>query len=93
MDDVHIGSNSSISHSIIGRGSNLGSNFSSITGKATLEIEEEFSKLDTIGALIAEDCIIGSNVVVQPGIIIGRKCEISSLTKVMKNIESQTNVM
>jgi glucose-1-phosphate thymidylyltransferase len=93
MDDVHIGSNSSISHSIIGRGSNIGSNFSSITGKATLEIEEEFSKLDTIGALIAEDCIIGSNVVVQPGMIIGRKCEISSLTKIMKNIESQTNVM
>jgi len=93
MDDVHIGSNSSISHSIIGRGSDIGSNFSTIIGKATLEIEEEFSKLDTIGALIAEDCIIGSNVAIEPGILIGRKCEINSLTRIMKNIESQSNVM
>jgi glucose-1-phosphate thymidylyltransferase len=93
MNDVHIGSNSSISHSIIGKGCTSGSNFTTITGKATLEIEQEFSKLDIIGSLIAEDCSIGSNVVIEPGMIIGRKCTIHSLTKVMKPIESQANVM
>lgn len=93
MNDVHIGSNSFVSHSVIGRGSVIGGNFSSIAGKATIEIEEEFNKLDNIGVMIAEDCVIGSNVVVEPGMLIGRQCEISSLKRVMKNIPSQTNVM
>lgn len=93
MEDVHIGSNSFISHSIIGKGSVIGSNFSSIIGKATIEIENEFSKLDTIGSIVAEDCIIGSNVVVEPGILIGRQCKVSSLNKVVKNISSHTNVI
>ena len=93
MNDVHIGSNSFVSHSVIGRGSVIGGNFSSIAGKATIEIEEEFNKLDNIGVMIAEDCVIGSNVVVEPGMLIGRGCEISSLKRVMKNIASQSNVM
>lgn len=93
MNDVHIGSNSFVSHSVIGRGSVIGGNFSSIAGKATIEIEEEFNKLDNIGVMIAEDCVIGSNVVVEPGMLIGRGCEISSLKRIMKNIASQSNVM
>lgn len=93
MNDVHIGSNSFVSHSVIGRGSVIGGNFSSIAGKATIEIEEEFNKLDNIGVMIADDCVIGSNVVVEPGMLIGRGCEISSLKRVMKNIASQSNVM
>ena len=93
MNDVHIGSNSFVSHSVIGRGSVIGGNFSSIAGKATIEIEEEFNKLDNIGVMIAEDCVIGSNVVVEPGMLIGRGCEISSLKRVIKNIASQSNVM
>lgn len=93
MNDVHIGSNSFLSQSIIGRGSVIGSNFSSIIGNATIETENEFNKLDTIGSMIAEDCVIGSNVVVEPGILIGRRCKISSLNRVMKNIASKTNVM
>ena len=93
MNDVHIGSNSFVSHSLIGRGSVIGGNFSSIAGNATIEIEEEFNKLDNIGVMIAEDCVIGSNVVVEPGMLIGRGCEISSLKRIMKNIASQSNVM
>jgi UDP-N-acetylglucosamine diphosphorylase/glucosamine-1-phosphate N-acetyltransferase len=93
MNDVNIGSNSFVSHSVIGRGSVIRSNFSSIAGKATIEIEEEFNKLDNIGVMIAEDCAIGSNVVVEPGMLIGRGCEISSLKRIMKNIASQSNVM
>ena len=93
MNDVHIGSNSFVSHSVIGRGSVIGGNFSSIAGKATIEIEDEFNKLDNIGVMIAEDCVIGSNVVVEPGMLIGRGCEISSLKRIMKNIASQSNVM
>lgn len=93
MSDSHIGSNSHISHSIIGKGNIIGNNFTSISGKNTIEIENEFIKLDSIGAMIGEDSTIGSNVIIEPGIIIGRKTEINSLKRITKNIPSSSKVM
>jgi len=94
MDDVHIASNSHISHSVIGKGCIIGDNFSTITAKVTIEIDDELKKIDTpIGAMIGEDCIIESHVVVDPGKIIGRKCRISPMTHIIKNIPSESKVM
>ncbi len=93
MADSHIGSNSFITHSIIGKGNIINHNFSSISGKTTIEIEGQFMKLDNIGVMIGDDCSIGSNVFVDPGIIIGRKCNISPLKRVIKNISSKSKVM
>jgi len=94
MDDVHIASNSFISHSVVGRGNIIGNNFSTIARKSTIEIEDEFKKLDMpIGAMIGEDCIIESHVVTEPGIIIGRKCRINSLKRIIKNVPSESKVM
>jgi glucose-1-phosphate thymidylyltransferase len=93
MGDVSAGSNSLISHSIIGRGSVIGDNFSSTSGKATFEIEDEFKKLKNIGSIIGEDCTIGSHVVINPGIIIGRSCEIDSMKKIANNVPSNSKVM
>ena len=93
MNNVHIGANSSINHSIIGRGNTIVNNFTSISGKATIEIEGEFKKLKGIGTMIGEDCIIGSNVVTEPGVIIGRKCNIDPIKRITKNITSNSKVM
>ena len=94
MDDVHIASNSHISHSIIGRGCLIGDSFSTITGNTIIEIENEFKKLERpIGAMIGEDCRIDSHVVIDPGKIIGRKCKINPLKHIIKNIPSETKVM
>ena len=94
MDDVHIASNSHISHSVIGKGCIIGDNFSTITAKVTIEIDDELKKIDTpIGAMIGEDCIIESHVVVDPGKIIGRKCKISPMKHIIKNIPSESKVM
>ena len=93
MDDTHIGSNSFITHSIVARGSILGNNFSSIAGENTIGIEGEFKKIKNIGSMIGEDCTIDSHVVVDPGIIIGRKCNISSMKRITKNIQSTSKVM
>jgi len=93
MEDVHINSNSYISHSIVAKGNIIGNNFSNITGKATIETEGEFKKLKNIGTMIGEDCTIGSNVVVESGIIIGRRCGIEPLKKISKNIPSESKVM
>ena len=93
MNDIHIDSNCFISHSIIGRGSMLGSNYSGISGNATIEIEGEFKKLDRIGPMIGEDSIINSNIVIEPGVIIGRKCKIESMNKISKPVPSGSKVM
>jgi glucose-1-phosphate thymidylyltransferase len=94
MDDVHIASNAHISRSVIGKGCVIGDNFSTITGKTTIEIENEFKRLDSpIGAIVGEDCVIESHVVVDPGKIIGRKCHISPMKHIRKNIPSETKVM
>ena len=93
MDDVHIASHSTISHSVIGLGTRIGNNFSTGPGEATAEIEQEFKKLKDIGVMIGEDSIIGNGVATEPGIIIGRRCKVSSLNRITKNIPSKTNVM
>jgi len=94
MEDVHIASTAHISHSIIGKGCIIGDGFSTMTGKTVIEIEDEFKKLETpIGAMVGEDCIIGNHVVIDPGKIIGRKCKISPLNHIIKNIPSESKVM
>jgi len=93
MDDTHIGSNSFIKNSIIARGTIISNNFSCISGDNTVEIDGEFKKLENLGAMIGEDCTFGSHVVIDPGIIIGRKCNIESMKKITKNVTSNTKVM
>jgi len=93
MEDVHISSNSYISNSIIAKGNFIRNNFSNITGEATVETEKEFEKLKNIGVMIGEDCTIGSNVVIDPGVIIGIRCEIGSLKRISKNIPSDSKVI
>jgi UDP-N-acetylglucosamine diphosphorylase/glucosamine-1-phosphate N-acetyltransferase len=94
MDDVHIASNSHISHSVIGKGCIIGDSFSTITGKTMIEVDNEFKRLETpIGAMVGEDCIIESHVVVDPGKVIGRKCRISPMKHIIKNIPSESKVM
>ena len=64
-----------------------------MSGKATMEIEKEYKKLETIGAMIGENCTIEDSVIVEPGITIGRKCKIGAINKINKNIPSESKVM
>ncbi len=93
MDGVHIGSNSFLSHSIIGKGTTLGHGFSTIEGDTQIHIGKECSMVNHIGAMIGEDCRIGSKLVVDPGVIIGRGCQIAPLKHIQKSIPSMSHVM
>lgn len=93
MDGSHIGSNSFISNTIVARGNIIRNSFSSIAGETTVEIEGEFKKINNLGAMIGEDCTIESHVIVDPGIIIGRKCNITPMKRIKENIPSNTKVM
>jgi UDP-N-acetylglucosamine diphosphorylase / glucose-1-phosphate thymidylyltransferase / UDP-N-acetylgalactosamine diphosphorylase / glucosamine-1-phosphate N-acetyltransferase / galactosamine-1-phosphate N-acetyltransferase len=94
MDDVHIASNSVLSHSVIGKGCIIGNSFSTIIDKTIIEVEDEFKKPPTpIGAIIGEDCVIESHVVIDPGKILGRKCTIAPMNHIIKNIPSESKVI
>jgi glucose-1-phosphate thymidylyltransferase len=93
MDDVTVGSHSRVSNSIVGRGSSMESTFSTLLGPAKMEVEDELIKMDGIGTILGEYTSVGSNVVVDPGIIIGRNCTIGSLKEISKNIPSKSVVM
>lgn len=93
LDDTTIGSNSFVSHSIIGRGCILGNNFSSMVGKSVKKIEDKYDELDNIGSMIGEHTTINDHVVVEPGIIIGRNCSICSMKRIIENIPSESKVM
>jgi glucose-1-phosphate thymidylyltransferase len=93
MNDVHIGSNSILKNSIVGRGSIIGNNFSTRDGSSIFEIEGEFKRIENVGAMIGEDCNIGTHVIVEPGKMIGRKCSIVSMKRINENIQSGIKVM
>lgn len=93
MENSHIGSNSFITNSIVARGNIIRNSFSSIAGETTVEIEDEFKKIKNLGAMIGEDCTIESHVIVDPGIIIGRKCTITPMKRIKENLPSNSKVM
>lgn len=93
MDDVSIGSDAYVSNSVIGKGSKIGSHFSTVVDRSTVEIEGEFKKLDKIGAIIGEDCDIKDHVVVEPGVIIGRRCVISPFKHIIRDVASESRVI
>ncbi|MGC9308393.1 MAG: bifunctional sugar-1-phosphate nucleotidylyltransferase/acetyltransferase [Thermoplasmatota archaeon] len=93
LDGVRIGSHSSISHSVIGRNTRLSSHVSTMVGDAVMEIEDEFHRVVDQGAFIGGTCRIGQQVVVAPGRIIGKSCDIGPCTVIEKDIPSESSVM
>jgi len=93
MNDVHIGSNSFVSNSVISKGTVIKNNFSASSGEKLIKIEDECKEIKNIGALVGEDSSFGNHVVIDSGVIVGRKCEIDSMKRIRENIESNTKVM
>jgi glucose-1-phosphate thymidylyltransferase len=93
MNDVQIGSSSKISHSVIGPGTNIGSNFVAESSVEELQFKETVQEMKNIGTIIGENSVIGHNVVAVPGTIIGANCKISSLKLLRENIRDKSLVV
>ena len=91
MNNVVVGSRSSVLQSVIGKGSEIGSNFTSATGDAYIKIDDsnDFHMVKDIGAFIGENCEIGSGVLIDPGKIIGKNCKISAQRRITENVKSE----
>ena len=93
MDDCRIGSHSSFSNSVIGKGCRIDNNVMQIVGNSSVQIDEDFIYVKNIGSFIGDDCKIGSSTTIDSGKIIGTSCEISPMKHIQSNIKSSTHVM
>ena len=93
MDDVSVGPGSIVSHSVVGTGSSLGPRFTSLVGPASIEIEGEFSRVETIGTLIGEDVMMTGGAIAEPGAVVGAKCRIGSLVRLRGNLPNESIVV
>lgn len=81
-----------VERSVLDRGCVVGSRFTASNGLTELKIGEEWCSTET-GVFIGEDCEIGSNVVCEPGTIIGNKSSISSTKHLQGRIPDQSTVL
>ena len=93
MDDCRIGSSSTIYNSVISFGSTIGSHFVAESTKQEVKLKTKHYEIKNIGSIIGEDSVLGHNVILAPGMIVGANCRISSLTKINENIPDKSSVM
>ena len=93
MDDVMVGPNSYVSHSVLGKGVRASSNLNVSVGEALINIENEVHKVPKIGAIIGEDSHLEGSVTASAGTIIGAKNRIAALKLVKGSTPDESIVM
>jgi len=93
MGGCTIGSHSLISHSVIGKGAHVFPHVSTIMGKSVIKVDNQYCEKEDVGSFIGGDSRIGDHVVIEPGIIIGRHCEIAPLRVIQRDLASGIKVM
>jgi glucose-1-phosphate thymidylyltransferase len=93
MNDVEIGSSSSISNSIIGDGVQIGSHFTATNEKALINTDSGYHEVDDIGAIIGEDSNIGSQVTAASGLLLGARCKVTSSKRIHGFLPNKSIVM
>lgn len=93
MNDIILNSGSYLSHSVLGEGVEIGPQFCAAEDAATMHLEGENKPVERIGALVGEKCVIGSQVSVSAGTIIGAGCRIAHQTRVDTNLVDKSIVL
>ncbi len=93
LDNVAIGGQSYVSHSIIDDGSTIQSHFVTCAEPKLLLIENELIQIDKIGTIVGKNCEIGHRVVVEAGKTIGAYCRIEAGNRIIKDIPDSSRVI
>jgi len=79
LDDVYIGSHSTIRNSIIGENNRIDSHFITASGRNLLiELGGILHHADELGSVIGDGNVIGCDVSTDPGTLIGTECRIGT---------------
>jgi glucose-1-phosphate thymidylyltransferase len=93
MNDVEVGSSSTISNSVIADGVRIGSHFSGNNDSALIKTESGHHTVKDIGSIIGEDSEIKNQVTACPGLIMGAKSKVSSSKKLQGFLPNNSIVM
>jgi UDP-N-acetylglucosamine diphosphorylase/glucosamine-1-phosphate N-acetyltransferase len=90
--DVNIGPGCIIEDSVIDSGCIIKGNFTAASGEADVKIGEVYYRANT-GAMLGEGCLLGNNVVADPGVILGNGSQVQSLKLIRGNIPDRSIVL
>jgi NDP-sugar pyrophosphorylase family protein len=92
MNGTRIGSGTIISDSILGASCTLGDQTITETGTAVVDIEDELYRAE-FGAILADNDVVGSRVLMNPGTIVGADSRIGSGTSIRGWIDRASRVI
>ena len=91
-DDVNIGSGSIIQDSVIDDGCVISGHFIACSSETEIKVNSEYH-LIKVGAMLGVGCNLGSNIVAQPGVIIGNYSQIQSMKLVSGKLPDKSLVV
>lgn len=92
MDDVKIGSHSSLANTVISFGSSVSDFLGVERGEYSIKLERySFSKV--LGAVIGPDCELSHHVSLGPGVILGSSCRVGPMNTIKENLPDNTRVV
>jgi NDP-sugar pyrophosphorylase family protein len=91
-NDVNVGSGGIIQDSVIDNSCRIGGQFAACSGQEEIAINQEHHSV-SFGAMLGEECILGNNVVAQPGTIVGNYSQVRSLKLVSGRLPDRSLVM
>jgi glucose-1-phosphate thymidylyltransferase len=92
MNGTRIGSGAIVSDSIFGSSCTLGDQSITETGAAVVDIEDEFYRAE-FGAVLADNDIVGSRVLMSPGTMVGTDSRIGSAASIHGWIDRGSRVI
>ena len=92
MDGARIGSGTIVSDSVVGESCILGDHLVIETGASVVEVEEAFYRAD-FGAILADDVVAGSRVLISPGTVVGTGARIGSGATIRGSVERDSRVI
>jgi NDP-sugar pyrophosphorylase family protein len=93
MDNVAVGGQSYVSHSILDEGTSVSSHFVTAAEPKLMLIENELVQIEKIGTIVGESCEIGARVVVDAGRTIGAYSRIDAGNRIIKDIPDSSQVV
>jgi UDP-N-acetylglucosamine diphosphorylase/glucosamine-1-phosphate N-acetyltransferase len=90
-NDVSIGTGSIIGDSVIGKGCVIKARFTACGGQSEVKVDGE-SPVANVGAMLGEDCSVDSNVVAQPGVIVGNYSQIQMMKMISGRLPDRSLV-
>lgn len=91
-DDVNIGPGSIIQDSVIDDGCVIKGRFTACSGQAEVRVNDDYHLLATVGAMLGAGCHLDSNVVAQPGVILGNYSQVQAMKMISGRLPDRSLV-